>query len=224
MTEAEWLACTDPTPMLEFVRSKRKMRLYATSCCRRLLPLFSDLSLSGVVEAAERFADGQIGRRRLRAIWNPFFHQSVPYSYFSPQWHARGAVVAMILSYCLKHRPRREPMNAVISAVVEATCKWWNLWRRREARTAERKVQCDLLRDIVGNSFESTTLDPSLLTPTVTKTAQSIYQERTFDRMPILAESLEQAGCTNFGILNHCRLPRVHVRGCWVVDQVLGKE
>jgi len=67
-------------------------------------------------------------------------------------------------------------------------------------------------------------LAPAWLTSTVTSLAQSIYQERAFDRLPILADALEDSGCTNPDILNHCRQPGEHVRGCWVVDLLLGKE
>jgi hypothetical protein len=67
-------------------------------------------------------------------------------------------------------------------------------------------------------------LDLSSLPPKVTTTAQAIYDERTFDRMPVLADALETAGCTNEEILNHCGQPGVHVRGCWVLDLILGKE
>jgi hypothetical protein len=58
----------------------------------------------------------------------------------------------------------------------------------------------------------------------VTALAKAIYGERAFDRLPILADALEEAGCTNAELLGHCRQPGVHVRGCWVVDLVLGKE
>jgi len=62
------------------------------------------------------------------------------------------------------------------------------------------------------------------LTPTVQSLAQAIYADRAFDRLPILADALEDAGCTDASILEHCRSGGVHVRGCWVVDLVLGKE
>jgi hypothetical protein len=58
----------------------------------------------------------------------------------------------------------------------------------------------------------------------VQKMAQANYDERAFDRMPILAGALEEAGCTSQDILGHCRQPGEHVRGCWVVDLLLGKE
>lgn len=62
------------------------------------------------------------------------------------------------------------------------------------------------------------------LTPTVVALAVSIFIDSAFDRMPILADALEEAGCDNPDILNHCRGACSHVRGCWVVDLVLGKS
>jgi hypothetical protein len=92
-----------------------------------------------------------------------------------------------------------------------------------DARTHEQGVQCELLRDIFGPPTRRS-LDPVLLTPTVVSLAQAIYRDRSFDRMPILADALEDAGCTNADILSHCRQPGEHCRGCWVVDLLLGKE
>ena len=80
-----------------------------------------------------------------------------------------------------------------------------------------------LARDIFGNPFRPAALDPSWLTSTVVTLARGIYEERAFDRMPILADALQDAGCDNEDVLNHCRGPGPHVRGCWVVDLVLGK-
>jgi len=59
---------------------------------------------------------------------------------------------------------------------------------------------------------------------TVQQMAQSIYEGHAFDRMPILADALEDAGCGDAEILNHCRQPGVHVRGCWALDLLLGKK
>ena len=59
---------------------------------------------------------------------------------------------------------------------------------------------------------------------TVHRVAQAIYDERAFERMPILADALEDAGCDNADILNHCRNGGEHVRGCWVIDLLLGKS
>ncbi len=224
MTEAKWLTCTDPGPMLAFLRGKRKLRLYAVACCRHLIPLLLDSQAWGVVEAAEQFADGKIGRRRLQAIWNPFVQQGFPCSNFSPDSYARGAVNELIGRYCLKHRPRPTAMTDVVSAVVEASCKWWNFWQRRKIRTAERKAQCQFLRDITRNPFHPVAVDATWLTPAVVSLAHAIYDDRAFDRLPDLATALEEAACNNPEILAHFRGPGPHVRGCWALDLVLGKE
>ncbi|VTR92077.1 Uncharacterized protein OS=uncultured bacterium PE=4 SV=1 [Gemmata massiliana] len=82
---------------------------------------------------------------------------------------------------------------------------------------------CKLVREVFSNPFRPVAFDPSWLTSTVTQLAERIYQERSFDRMPILADALQDAGCNNEDVLNHCRRPGEHVRGCWVVDTILGK-
>jgi hypothetical protein len=53
---------------------------------------------------------------------------------------------------------------------------------------------------------------------TVARLAQAIYSDNCFADLPILADALEEAGCENEPILQHCRQPGQHVRGCWVVD------
>jgi hypothetical protein len=89
-------------------------------------------------------------------------------------------------------------------------------------------VHPELLRDIFGPlPFREVSVEPSLLMwndGVVLKLARGIYEERAFDRMAVLADALEEAGCENQEILFHCRSPGEHVRGCWVVDLVLGKS
>lgn len=81
-----------------------------------------------------------------------------------------------------------------------------------------------LVRDIFGNPFRPVAFDPSWRTSDVVALAQGIYDDRAFNRMPILADALQDAGCTNDDILTHCRDTNTpHARGCWVVDLVLGK-
>jgi len=122
------------------------------------------------------------------------------------------------------------------------------------AHANEQRVQCDLLRDVFGAHFgipgdeprwlPSSPGDPvrraqfwcilptprdrnvpgSWRTTTVAQLAEAIFANRAFDRLPILADALEDAGCTNRDILDHCRQPGAHARGCWVVDLVLGKS
>ncbi len=85
------------------------------------------------------------------------------------------------------------------------------------------QVARGLILCTLGNPFRPVTLEPAWLTSTVRSLAEGIYAERAFDRMPILADALEEAGCDNADLLAHCRGDGPHVRGCWVVDLVLGK-
>jgi hypothetical protein len=52
--------------------------------------------------------------------------------------------------------------------------------------------------------------------------AQTIQQEGAFDRLPILADTLQENGCHDTDIQNHCPQPDSHIRGCWVVFSILG--
>ena len=85
-------------------------------------------------------------------------------------------------------------------------------------------IVAQYVRDIFGNPFRPTLFDPAWRTTDVLLLAGGIYAERAFDRMPILADSLQDAGCDRDDILSHCRGDGPHVRGCWVVDLLLGKE
>ncbi|MBA4190847.1 MAG: hypothetical protein C0467_22905 [Planctomycetaceae bacterium] len=81
------------------------------------------------------------------------------------------------------------------------------------------------MRDIFGNPFRPVVFNPSCRTDTVLSLARHIYESRDFSAMPILADALQDAGCDNADILDHCRdANQVHVRGCWAVDLVLGKS
>jgi hypothetical protein len=81
-----------------------------------------------------------------------------------------------------------------------------------------------LLRECFGNPFRPVSIAPAWRTSDVMLLAGGIYDEKAFDRMPILADALQDAGCNSDEMLNHCRAPGEHVRGCWVLDAVLGKE
>jgi hypothetical protein len=90
--------------------------------------------------------------------------------------------------------------------------------------SAEWERQADLLRCIFGNPFRPVILSPSCLTPAVKTLAEQIYNDRAFDRMPVLGDALEVAGCTVKEVLEHCRNGGEHVRGCWVIDKITGRE
>jgi hypothetical protein len=88
---------------------------------------------------------------------------------------------------------------------------------------SELSSQSKLLRDIFGNPFRPVTADPSWLTSAVVARASQMYESRHFSAMPILADALQDAECENEDVLDHCRGPGPHVRGCSVVGLVLGK-
>jgi hypothetical protein len=88
---------------------------------------------------------------------------------------------------------------------------------------AESRQRSALVRDIFGNPFYLVTVNPTWLTVGVVHLARQIYDERLFERLPILADALEREGCTDPVILDHCRKAGEHVRGCWVVDLLLEK-
>ena len=84
--------------------------------------------------------------------------------------------------------------------------------------------QADLVRDLVGNPFRPIAVDTRWRTADVIGLARAVYEDRAFERMPLLADALMDAGCDDEQVLGHCRGDGPHVRGCWVVDLVLGKE
>jgi hypothetical protein len=95
----------------------------------------------------------------------------------------------------------------------------------QEIAEGELKVQAVLLRDIFGNPFRPVTFEPEWRTSTALALAKQMYDSRDFSAMAILADALQDAGCENDDVLSHCRDANgVHVRGCWVVDLVLGKS
>jgi hypothetical protein len=95
-------------------------------------------------------------------------------------------------------------------------CQWGNPW--------DQAVGLPLLHCLIGNPFRPITFAPAWRTDTAVTLAQQMYDSREFGAIPILADALQDAGCDNEDILSHCRGDGLHVRGCWVVDLVLGKE
>jgi hypothetical protein len=81
-----------------------------------------------------------------------------------------------------------------------------------------------LIRDIFGNPFRTVAFNPNWLTSDVVAVSRGMYEKQDFAAMPILADALQDAGCENAHVLEHCRGGGPHVRGCWVVDFVLGKS
>jgi hypothetical protein len=247
MTEQEWLACTDPTPMLEFLRGKaseRKLRLFAVVCCRRAPHLLPDRGVERLLDVVERYADGLASEEEVTAFHCEWLSLDVgrPSQVFFAAMPAGWRYVGSILQGTvttianLVHeiadviRERANDREAALRAPPGEEIRAARLARAsaETARSGERATQSSLLRDIFGALlFRSIATDPARLAwneSKVRQVAQAIYDERAFDRMPILADALEEAGCTGADILTHCRLPGEHLRGCWVVDLLLGKQ
>ncbi|MBN9517066.1 hypothetical protein J0H58_00880 [bacterium] len=79
------------------------------------------------------------------------------------------------------------------------------------------------MRDIFGNPFRPVMFLPEWRTEAVVALARGAYDDRAFERLPVLADALEDAGCSAGTVLAHCRNGGPHYKGCWVVDGVLGK-
>jgi hypothetical protein len=247
MTEAEWLTCTYPQSMLEFLRGKaseRKLRLFAVACCRRIWSILvaevehwhkdeADFwrRCLDAVELAERFADGNAVVQDLAEV--TAYPRPALLDADAAMYAAEVKLNTWIVADCAAEAAAREAEgrmrashfpNAYIrgseddSALLEIEAEY------ERVLAIEKKAQGTLLRDVLGNPFRPITLDTAWLTPTVKDLAQSIYTERTFDQMPLMANELEKAGCANQEILDHCRGPGTHVKGCWLVDLILRKE
>jgi hypothetical protein len=227
MTEADWLAATEPGPMLAHLRdrggaSDRKLRLYAVACGRLAWPHLTDEVYRSAVETAERFADGLAGEPELRAahdtaslrFYEPFIRESSSQRLSGPDLsaHTRRYIALMASSY------RRPMADSLRSQTDAGAMRNW---------PDEARARGGILRCIFGNPFRrAPALAPAVLAwdgGTVPKLAAAIYEERAFGRLPVLADALEDAGCTDADILGHCRAGGEHVRGCWVVDLMLGK-
>jgi hypothetical protein len=222
MTEAEWLACVEPLPMLRYLArraSGRKFRLFAQACWQRLAHLLTDERLRDYVLVLEGHADGLVGATELagaRAAARTAHRQLTAAS----GHNTREAGVSRSLLKWGRYRKAETVARNASWAGCEAA--WAGDW----AVAAEKKAQCDLLRDIVGNPFRPSAVDPSWAVwndGLVVKLAAAAYEERAFDRLPVLADALEEAGCTDAVLLDRLRGPGPHALGCHALDAVLGK-
>jgi hypothetical protein len=234
MTEADWLSCADPMPMLTFLQGSgragdRKLRLFACACGRRLWDLLTDERSRSAVEVSERLADGlatNAERRQAALTANAVLGGGA------------AGVAAVVVSVPAAHAATAGAANAasaVAYALFPARVNGVTTVGWRRARRVECARQCDLLRDLFGPlPFRPVAVDPSLLRwnqGTIRKLAEVIYEERevpsgTFDktRLALLADALEDAGSDNREMVSHLRQQEgFHVRGCWCLDLLLGK-
>jgi hypothetical protein len=226
MNESEWLACEGPRRMLKFLQgrvSHRKLRLFAVAYCRRIWDLLPDHRCRRAVQLAEAFAEGKGGIRRLRRVENAS----------GPYYDHREDVPAERMGYFTGGAIFQLGQDPLASDIVADAASGAMAWSAPDtggdrvaveaAKRIESVVQCLLLRCIVGNPFRP--VSPGLwITPAAVTVARDIYDRRDFAALPLLADLLEEAGCPEQSVLDHCRRPGKHARGCWVVDLVLGKS
>ncbi len=224
-------------PVPSYAFSERKSRLFAVACCRRILHLMPTDEARDCVLAAELFADGLISEDRLSGAvdasirslehdWRRRREARVP----SPR-HDYERQVSDALGRVHRQEGTRD---GVIRASANASA-YAAMWEAREEYTAEKLIslrqaefarQADMLRDIAGNPWRPSTVDPAWLAwndRCVERLAHGVYEERAYERLPILHDALLDAGCDDEDMLAHCRVTEGHVRGCWVVDLILRK-
>jgi hypothetical protein len=226
MTRKSWLSCTDPERMIDFLwekASERKKRLFACACCRRLWDYWNGVThtnreaatthrrwvraLRNAVQVAERYADAQATGAELEQA------TSVAGS---------GDAVAFAFIDCATGGLPGGTTNALRDVASLAVSGMWEVGEQEG--TAETAAQAHLLREIFGNPFLPVTFSPEWRTNTAVSLARQMDESRDFSAMSILADALQDCDCNSADILNHCRGAGPHVRGCWVVDLVLGKE
>jgi hypothetical protein len=229
MNEAEWSQGNNPHQMLHALAGlnptgnvpsrmrdpvlDRKFRLFAVACGR----LVEARMLRGIgtaaINIAERFADGMATKADLKAAkraawaaWRDLRGHPRSTALWTAAWVADWTVV-----------------NAASQAVSGVLNPAW----QTEARIERVRTHlCEVIRDIFGNPFCTPGIAPTLLCwndGTVVKVARAIYEARAFDRLPVLADALEEASCHDTDILKHCRNPEPHVRGCWILDLLTGR-
>jgi len=222
MTEKEWRTSGAPDALLNHCwasASERKKRLFGCACCYRL-DRFPDPRCKTAVRVAERFVDGESTAEALDTAYRSAGSvvrtharrgRRGQYEDESQELFGGTAACSNVASPDPDHA--RWTWNDVANTRLEAGSKWH----------AELAATADLVRCVFGNPFRPPALDSNWLTSDVAALATGIYADRAFDRMPILADALQDAGCDNDDVLRHCRSSGAHGRGCWVIDALLGK-
>lgn len=229
MTEAEWAVCCKPYEMLACLQetgsaSERKLRLLACACVRRLWPLLIDDRSRQAVEVGERFADGTAGVKELRRANGRAAKAAC---------RVRGGALgraAWAVGFGTG-TPRGIGWDTPATRAV-----WWAVYRVAEANesvpeSVSLAEQAALLRDIFDPFRKLGPPAPSCSAPTILSLAQRAYVERQLPsgnldpaHLSALADALASAGCTVAALLSHLRGPGPHVRGCFALDAILGRN
>jgi len=211
MTEADWLATKRPVQMIDFIFEKlsiRRQRLIAIGSCGTIPPdVLGDDGmrwLATVGRLAEK-PDVKITWKLVRKWSEEFWRDQY--------WRVRERNLSEVFVQVGLGNLRPTLVNV---ATFRGTAERNNDF--------EDEAIAYVVREIFGNPFHPITLRPEWRTSTVLALATGIYDEKAFDRMPILADALEDSGCDNEEILQHCRGPGPHTRGCFVIDMLTGRQ
>ncbi len=236
MTEHDWQTSSNPMTMLAHLprkENRRKLRLYACVAVRQTFPELPE-PFRGYLEMAERYADGMIGEEEFRSLepTDPEDDAGKQAVCRAVGRDAKAAALA-IASYAVEAAGERagQPFRAALEQGQLTPDMLMFVQHHplhqtlRSAVSGACKQQADLLREIFGNPFRPMTVDPAWLAANdaqVRKLAQAIYDACAFEQMPALADALARAGCSDVSLLEHCRSAAAHVRGCWLLDALLG--
>jgi hypothetical protein len=228
VNEEYWLTYDHPYRMLEYLRrarryrpTRRKLLLYACRCVRRIRGLLAFAESDRAIFVAERFADGKATPEQLHAARVAAQRAVMSVEREDGPGAKDAARAAMALTHDPPNTARGIPL--CINRALRVIGLVINTLPATQAE-AEYQAQADLLRCIFGNPYAEVYIKQTWLTEAVANLASAIYDQRVFKTLPILADALEEAGCTDSAILEHCRGPEPHGRGCWVVDSLLGKK
>lgn len=234
MGETDWLTSGNPRAMLDHARTtagQRKLRWFACGCVRHVWGLLLDASSQRAVEVAERFADGDATSAELVAAEAAAFDVArladLRNTVSDPGWAATRAA-ARAANLDAYSAATGASFTAALAAAPWRFLKDGKVDSHGDlaAKQAALRRQADLLREVVGNPFRPVAFDPAWLAwnhGAAGHLARSIYADNTFSELPILADSLEEAGCTAAALLEHLWSPGPHGRGCWALDVVLGR-
>jgi hypothetical protein len=216
MTEAEWLRSTDPEVICwngDAKRSERKWRLIALAWCSRCPPPRTQVS-RWLDTLLTQFVDDCSLKEKVASA-----------RYQMQQWNMLSVYEDEMLYTSLINATHPDARTG-LGQLMRDVRQFLNSHRNRRRRSEIGRnwlAWCADIRCIVGNPLRPVAFDPRWRTADVLGVARGVYEERAFDRLPVLMDALLDAGCDNADVLDHCRSPGPHVRGCWVVDLILGK-
>jgi hypothetical protein len=233
MTEQQWAESATLSTMLWFLADQkghsRHINLWIVACCRQVEHLVDSLEIQKAIDAAERYAEEAIQRTTMQTWIRRARRARRELSPELPTEKKQACeAVSKALWYLVSYPNGYNPTKIAQALVTEArhTGPWGLVKSPDLLKPIERRL-VDLLRDMVGNPFQPRPVgNPAWLEANgglAGRLANSIYEEKRFAEVPILADALEDAGCTEKVILEHLRGPGPHARGCWALNVVLGK-